>query len=835
MSVPPPSSIVFLSDCTPLYTTLGAPGRIATVSAYPLDRSVRLEWSLPPNSNEVLIDAYIVRYGKYGAPSNLINGYITVFLPTVIVPNLENGVLYSFWVSAKNRFGEGSLSPTISSNAGAAPSPIQIVRRSYHASTQNVGIEFTSPINNNGNVPTTFTIKYRLMNGGIGNNNYDPRDISYTQVESVQTYEQIKDASNNSPLNANGVKGNFIRKEVVIPAGGGGGGVVVPGRYRFTVLSTNIYGTSAASDTYFDIDLPFPTGLNIIRSPSFSYRPPVPPALPSGLPNGDIYSITPLDGAFRLKWYKYIDTVNNAPPPAAQPARSGWVYRIQYTDNKDYWYYPTPSGGAGAAICYPEYTVPYNAATDASGIYTFDISMCVVNGRRFYVRYCVVDASGDASEYTQITDTNLDKTSVIPGKAPNPPPIFYASVDDRIVRLYFNWTRTLNSNTYPPSLNLTGGYPILDYRIDRFKITRDGGIYTETFDVTFNNIIGPFYEDTYDIRVNGDEYLYRVYTRTSFGYSIEYNSVTAIPSRKSDIVHDIASAVGNNQITLSWLDPYDIDPEMPISQYYIEYRVYDIFSLYDASLVQIIPSGNIVGTLTNSPDIGNNIQDMNAILVDDALWSKLKTTVVNIYTLSLNRSYTITNLINNTPYVFRVAAVTTDRVRRKLVGLIEVIDDASPYLSHPTIIGEVPSRLTNVVFTNFSQQIKIEWNSTDINNSQNIIRFHIDYRVVGSNVSVPFLRQSFEYLNSLLYKDTTTAYFSAVVTGLDNNVLTRPNTNSDSYEILIFAENSVGFTNTADKVKLYDLSVSLTTPYENILVQRYVRPMNVPNTINENR
>ena len=830
MSVPP-SSIVYLSDCTPLYTTLGAPERIPSISAYPLDRSVRLEWPLPPNSNEVIIDAYIVRYGKYGAPSNLINGYITVFLPTVIVPNLENGVLYSFWVSAKNRFGESSLSPTVSSYAGSAPSPIQIVRRSYHASPQNVGIEFTPPVNNKGNIPATFTIKYRLMNGGIGNNNYDPRDISYTQVESVQTYEQIKDASNNSALNIDGVKGNFIRKEVVIPGGGGGGGVV-PGRYRFTVLSTNIYGTSAASHTYFDIDLPFPTELNIIRSPSFAYR--TPPA--SGLPNGDIYSITPLDGAFRLKWYKYIDIVNNAPLPAPQPTYAGWVYRIQYTDNKDYWYYPTPSGGVGAAICYPEYTVPYNAATDASGIYTFDISMCVVNGRRFYVRYCVVDASGDASEYTQITDTNLDKTAVIPGKAPNSPPIFNAAVDDRLVRLYFNWT------TRPPSLDLTGGYPILDYRIDRFKINRFDGIYTEDFDATFTNIIGPFYEDTYDIRINGIEYLYRIYTRTSFGYSINYNSITAIPSRKSDIVHDVVASVGNNQITLEWLDPNNIDPGMPISQYYIEYRVYDIYSIYDISSVRVIPSSNIVGVLINSPNIGNNIQDMNAILVNDALWSKLTTTVSKIYTLSLNRSYTITDLINNTPYVFRVAAVTIDRVRRKLVGLMQVISRNSPYLSHPTIIGVVPSRLTNVVFTNLNQSVKIEWNSTDTTNSQNIIRFHVDYRIAGSDGSVPYLRQSFEYLNGLLYKDTTAAYFSVVVVGLENIVLTRPATNSDSYEIFVFAENSVGYTNTNDKVKLHDLrdtttnlSVSFNTLYENIEVRRYVRPMNIPNSITEQR
>ena len=810
MTAPRPT-LIFLSDCTPLYTTLGAPGRIANVSTFPLNQSIRLEWSLPPNSGEVIVESYIVRYGKYGAPSNIIIGTFTVFLTTLIVPNLENGVLYSFWVSAKNRFGESPLSSTVSSSAGTAPTPIKIVRRSYHTSPLKVGIEFTPPINNNGKAPLTFTIKYR---------NLASTDISYTQIESVQTYEEIKDASNNTPSNTNGVKGNFIRKEVTIPGG------VVSGKYRFTVSSTNIYGTSTVSDeAYFDVDLPLASS---VIAPSFAYRPPVSPAAPSsGLPNGDIYSITPLDTTFRFRWYKYIDTTNNAPAPTY----TGWVYRIQYTDNKDYWYYPS----SGTVVtCYPEYTVPYNAVTDSSGIYTFDISACVVNGRRYYVRYCVVDANGDSSPYTQITDTNLDKTSVIPGKPPNPPPIFRASVDDRLVRLYFNWTANLNSITNPPSLDLTGGYPVIDYRIDRFKITRNNGIYNEQFEITFNNLGGPYYEDSYNMRENGGEYKYYVYTRTSFGYSIGSTTVTAIPSRKSDVVYNVAASVGNNQITLEWTEPADIDDEMPISQYYIQYRIYDIYTVNDIST-------NIVGQLTSTTTIGNTIQDMNSILVDDTLWSKLLTTLSEKYTNSLNRSFTITDLINNKPYVFRVAAVTLDRLRRKTVGLLQVIDESSPYLQHPIIIGVVPSRLTNVVFTNLSKQIQIVWNSSDITNSQNIIRFHVDYRIAGSLDSVPYLRQSFDYLNSLLYKDSTTAYFSATVVGLDNNVIERPATNSDSYEMFIFAENFVGYTNTGDKVKLHDLRdvsnipILLKTSYENINPRIYVRPTTIPTVVSERR
>lgn len=813
MTAPTPTptpTLIFLSDCTPLYTTLGAPGRIANVSTYPLNQSIRLEWSLPPNSGEVLVESYIVRYGKYGAPSNIIIGIFTVFLPTIIIPNLENGVLYSFWVSAKNRFGESPLSSTVSSSAGSAPTPIKIVRRSYHTSPLKVGIEFTPPINNNGKAPLTFTIKYR---------NLASTDISYTQIESVQTYEEIKDASNNTPLSSNGVKGNFIRKEVTIPGG------VVPGRYRFTVSSTNIYGTSTVSDdAYFDVDLPLASS---VIAPSFAYRPPVSPAPPSGLPNGDIYSITPLDTAFRFRWYKYIDTSNNAPPPTY----TGWVYRIQYTDNIDYWYYPS----SGTVACYQEYTVPYNAVTDANGIYTFDISACVINGRRYYVRYCVVDANGDSSPYTQITDTNLDKTSVIPGKSPNPPPIFFASVDDRLIRLYFNWTGNLNPITNPPSLDLTGGYPIIDYRIDRFKVTRNNGIYNEQFEISFNNLIGPYYEDTYDLRENGGEFKYYVYTRTNFGYSTGFTTVTAIPSRKSDIVNNVTASVGNNQITLEWSEPADIDAEMPISQYYIEYRIYDIYS------VPLIPPENIVGQITSTTTIGNSIQDMNSILVDDTLWGRLSTTSSEKFTNSLNRSFTITDLINNKPYVFRVAAVTLDRLRRKMIGLLQVIDDASPYLQHPIIIGLVPSRLTNVVFTNLSTQIQIIWNSSDISNSQNVIRFHVDYRIFGSVSGAPYLRQSFDYFNSLLYMDATTAYFSATVIGLDNNVSQNPATNSDSYEILIFAENFVGYTNTGDKVKLHELRnvvnipSSLKTSYENITFNKNVRPMTIPNVIVETR
>ena len=148
------SSIIYLSDCTPLYTTLGAPERITSVVGTPLHRSVRLEWQLPLNSDKVVIDSYIIRYKLTTAPTTHVLNEFVSFFPSFTVSGLSNGVSYDFWVVAKNRFGESPHSPTISVVPGSAPSACQVVRRAYHSTTagdgiqdisgaQKVGIDFT--------------------------------------------------------------------------------------------------------------------------------------------------------------------------------------------------------------------------------------------------------------------------------------------------------------------------------------------------------------------------------------------------------------------------------------------------------------------------------------------------------------------------------------------------------------------------------------------------------------------------------------------------------------------------------------------------------------------
>ena len=469
------SNIVFLSECSPLYRTLGAPERIQNVTFSPLNRSMRLEWSLPPNSNSVIIDSYIIRYKRSGAPISQTIGELFSFTTTIIVSNLLNGELYDFWVIARNRFGDSPFSPTITASPGTSPGPSQIVRRAYHSTTigngindsdpatyQKVGLEFTPPPSNNGATPILFIIKYAQLTGGIGSSGGSSTDNSYVLIDSVQNNQIMRDLNNSLAINTDGFKGNYIRKEIVIPSGPG----FITSPYRFQVFTTNIYGTSPVPDLSFVVDLYSTVDANTVGSirprftaPSLSHY--------STPANGGIVSITTNDSSFRFRWKQYRPST----PSTGGVPDSTWSYRIQYTDDKDYWYYPSK---LGEIATYPEYTRAYDTtspgADNANFEYFIDISRNVINGKRYYVRYCIVNSNGDTSEYTEVTNSNLSITSVIPGKLPQPPPIFRAAVDDRMVRLYFNW------NTTPPSTELTGGLPVLDYKIERYIVSRNGGV-----------------------------------------------------------------------------------------------------------------------------------------------------------------------------------------------------------------------------------------------------------------------------------------------------------------------------------------------------------------------
>ena len=815
------SSIIFLSDCTPLYTTLGAPERIPSVIGTPLFRSARLEWPIPPNSDKTVVESYIVRYKLTGAPITHVLNEMLVFFPTATITGLNNGVSYDFWVVAKNRFGESPHSATISVIPGSSPSPCQIVRRAYHATSagngisdstpQYIGIEFTPPLTQNGSNALTFTTKYTRLNEGGA-----MTDISYVSIFYVQPNEYSLDMSGNIATNTIGVKSNYIRKQITPPTGLTG---FQSGNYRFQVFSSNNYGISSVSDLSFNI--PLLSNIDASNSPRV-----VAPTF-SSYPNPDnawIVSLEPHDQRIRFRWKQYRgSTVTNS--------YIDWSYRIQYTDDKDNWYYPPLILNVPNTAYYPEYTIQYDTTSVGSNTsnfeYVIDISRNIMNGRRYYVRYCVVDSSGDTSQYTQITLTNLSLVSCIPGKLPNPPQIFRANSADRLVRLYFDWVQR------PPSIDLTGGLPILDYRIERYDVTRtnNGVIFSTTPSVVFDNLPGPFYEDNYDIFFNGFEYEYRVYSRNSFGYSARPNSVRGIPFFPADVPRNVTASVDTGMINLEWDPPETTELEAPILEYYIEYKLYNLYTVSE------VGAANIVGVLSDVTTITYTNQDLNNILVDDVLWEKLPSQPVNIFTRSLTRSFTVQNLINNKAYVFRVAAVTQDVARRKIIGLRFVIGPNSPYLPRPVIIGQVPSKLTNVKFFNLDSMLLITWTSTDITNTQGILRFIVDYDIAPSETSYS-LRQTFEYNSSIVFNNGSSEIsFQVAVIGLSNNVTQRPDSRTNSYVVKIYSENLVGFTNELRKVKLH-LDPDVINPndvYENVTLTKVVRPRTIPSLITEER
>jgi hypothetical protein len=814
------STIVYLSDCTPLYTTLGAPDRITSVVGSPLHRSVRLEWQLPPNSDKVVVNSYIIRYKLTTAPTTQVLNEFISFFPTFIVTGLSNGVSYDFWVAAKNRFGESPHSLTISLVPGSAPSVCQVVRRSYHSTTtgdgiqdisgeQKVGIEFTPGITQNGAAALTFTVRYTLLSGGVNT------DFSYVQVYSVQSNEYMLDVSGQRAINYDGFKGNYLRKEILPPRGLPGWS---SGNYRFQVFSSNIYGISPTPDLSFNVYLYSNADANNLGAmiPRFtaptlaSYTTPA---------NGGIVATDASNALFTFRWKQYRGSGTGNTGDASY---NGWSYRIQYTDDKDNWYYPS--------AYYPEYTRAYDrtsaGATTPDFEYSIVIHQNVVNGRRYYVRYCVVNANGDTSEYTQVTPNNLSIVSCIPGKLPNPPPIFRASSADRMVRLYFDW------NTRPPSLDVTGGLPILDYRIERYDVIRVNGVVvsvTNEPSVVYNNVIGPYMEDTADIVFNGFEYEYHVFARNAFGLSSSYSSVRAIPYFPSDVVRNVGSSVGIGKITLSWDEPETLDIETPIVQYYIEFKLYTLYNISD------IPTGNINdGGFPGQTTMLNTFQDMNQILVDDTLWNLIPGTPSALYTSSTFTSYTVGDLFNNTAYVFRIAAVTQDIARRKIIGLRKVIASNSPYLPRPVIIGKAPSRLSNVEFINGDGTVTITWSSNDIQNTEGVIRFIVDYDIAPGE-AVYSQRQTFEYTPSVVFNDgSTSVSFRITVTGLNNNVTQRPDTETNSYVMKIYAENSVSYTNVENIVRVHEI-YKYTGTYERIQYTRVLRPMGHPSVVSEIR
>ena len=471
-----------------------------------------------------------------------------------------------------------------------------------------------------------------------------------------------------------------------------------------------------------------------------------------------------------------------------------------------------------------EYSVDYNINLQpGDDLYSIDISKNIVNGTRYYFRYCIVNAAGDCTPYTLSNSSNYNKTSTIPGTLPQPPDFINAVAADRKVSLYFNWT------TVPPGIDKTGGYPILDYKIERYIVTdvNDNNVYT--LDKIYNNVTGPFYEDS-AIRFNGVLYKYSIYSRNEIGYSSRPTEILECPTRKSGVVYNVNSYIDNNQITLTWNAPSSQINETPLIEYYIEYRIFDF-----NKDVPLIPPQNLQESLTNTTIVGKNIDYINSITVDDTLWAKLTMPITSIYTNSTVRSYTILDLVNGEAYVFRIGAVTKNALGIRFVGNIQNYTGFSPYLTHPKIIGRPPLQITDdLYFNNGNEQVNISWSSSDINNTiQGITNFIVELRIFGSNEMWTILK--YPYDSCVIRYDNfgQRVYYTININNLNNNVSSITTYNSHTYEIKLYAENITGYTNDNDKLNIntYFIEHPIYDTYNGIPLVRYIRPGNIATVI----
>jgi hypothetical protein len=469
-----------------------------------------------------------------------------------------------------------------------------------------------------------------------------------------------------------------------------------------------------------------------------------------------------------------------------------------------------------------EFSVDYNINLQpGDDLYSIDISKNIVNGTRYYFRYCIVNAAGDCTPYTLSKTSTYNKTSTIPGTLPQPPDFINAVAADRKVSLYFNWT------TVPPGIDKTGGYPILDYKIERYIVTvvNDNNVYT--LDKTYYNITGPFYQDT-AIRFNGVLYKYSIYSRNEIGYSSSSTEILECPTRKSGIVFNVNSYIDNNQITLTWDQPTSIN-ETPLIEYYIEYRIFDF-----NKDVPLIPPQNLQESLTNTTIVGKNIDYINSITVDDTLWAKLTMPITSIYTNSTALSYTISDLVNGEAYVFRIGAVTKNALGIRFVGNIQNYTGISPYLIHPKIIGRPPLQITDdLYFNNGNEQVSISWSSSDINNAiQGITNFIVELSIFGSG-NWTILKYPYDSCVIRYDNFAQRVYYTININNLNNNVSSITTYNSHTYEIKLYAENITGYTNDNDKLNINDYFIAhpIYDTYNGIPLVRYIRPGNIATTI----
>ncbi|QLH07035.1 fibronectin type III domain-containing protein [Nitrosopumilus ureiphilus] len=516
-------------------TPATVPGTPTNLSSTPGNSQVSLSWTAPSNGGSPITD-YIIQFSKDGVKWNTFaDGTSTATSATV--PNLTNGIPYSFRVSAVNSVGTGSVSNTTTVTPATTPGiPTSIA--TIPADSQ-ITLSWTAP--SNGGSPITDYIIDFSSDGGSNWTTFEDgtssntsatvtgltNGVQYSFRVSAVNFAGTGTTSNvviASPvtvstfptaLTAKAISSTQIELSWTAPVETGGAEITgyqierQTGSASFEIL---VADTGSANTAYSDVGL----SAGITYTYRISAITPIGVGVPSGtasattlaVPEPPTNILTTADNAeITLTW---------TPPNAGELAITDYV--VQFSTDGSNW--TTFEDGTSA-----------NTSATVTGL---------TNGQEYSFRIFAVNSLGTGNASAIIAETPF----TIPAS-----PVGLAA------------KRGPNDATLSWTTSSDNGRPIVDY-IAQFST--DGITWN-----TFND--GTSIDTSIKITglVTGKSYKFRVVSENIAGPSPPSNIATATPATTPGIPINLVAIRGDPAITLTW-NPPTSNGGSPITTYVVE-------------------------------------------------------------------------------------------------------------------------------------------------------------------------------------------------------------------------------------------------------------------------
>jgi hypothetical protein len=676
---------------------------------------VNLTWTAPASNGGSAITDYVIQYSVNSGTS------WTTFQDTVntntttTVTGLTNGTSYVFRVAAINSVNIGTTINTTNynfSNTGSVvpatipglPTITEVTR-----GNSSVSLKWTAPTSNGGFAISYYIIQYSVNQSNLWTTFSDTgnTNITVTSLTNGTSYvfrvAAINSVNYNTTINTTNY--NFSNQmDPVIPA-------TIPGLPTITAVTrgnseVNLTWTAPASNggsAITDYVIQYYTSGSWTTFPDTVNTDTT--ATVTSLTNGTNYlfrvaavnsvnhgtTINPTNYNFSNQTGSVTPATAPGLPTITEVTRGNSSASLKWTA-------PTSNGGSAITDYIIQYSVNqsnlWTTFQDTVNTNTATTVTGLTNGTSYVFRVAAVNS---VNYNTTINTTNYNfsnqSDSVIPATAPGLPTNVIGTLGNSSASL--TWTTPSNN----------GGSAITDYVI-QYSVS-GSNLWTTFIDGNSTNT-----RATVTGLTNGTSYVFRVaavnlannsavVNETNYNFSNQSDFV--IPATAPGLPTNVTGTLGNSSASLTWTAPEN-NGGSAITDYIIQYSINETNSW-------------ITFTDGNSTD---------------------------------NRA-TVTNLINGTSYVFRVAAVNS-------VNNSAVINETNYNFSNQSdfvIPATAPGLPTNVIGTLGNSSASLTWTAPENNGGSEVSDYVIQYSVSGSNLWTTFT-------------DGNSTNTRATVTGLTN-------------------------------------------------------------------